>query len=173
MRQLFVAAVAAAVLAFGLSPAYAGKVEISGAHLCCNQCKNIAKAILGKIEGVSDAAADKTITFTSKDEKATQAAVKALTAAGYYGTVKDDGKEVKIELPTPKAEKADTVTVKNVHVCCGNCKTAINKLFPEAKVEYGTAGENKITEIKINGKGLDKAEVIKTLRGAGFNGSVE
>src|SRR5262249_23279279 len=99
--------------------------------------------------------------------------IKALAAAGYYGKVSEDGKDVKVELPGAKAEKAETVTVKNVHVCCGSCKTAINKLFPDAKIEYGKPGDNKITEVTITGKGLDKAEVLKTLRSAGFNGTIE
>ncbi len=176
MRPLFVAAVAAALLGFGLGQAYAGKVEMSGAHVCCPQCETIAKTVLGKVDGVTDAAADKgkkTITFTTKDEKVTATAVKALADAGYYGKVTDDGKEVKIDAATPKAEKADTVTIKNVHVCCGNCKKAVEALFKDAKIEYGKAGENKITDVKVSGKDLDKADVIKKLREAGFNGTIE
>jgi copper chaperone CopZ len=175
MRHLFLAIAAVTTLAFGLNSAHAGKVELSGTHLCCMQCKNIAKAILAKVDGVSDVAVDKTVAFTTKDDKGTTAALKALADAGFTGTAKDDGKEVKVDLPSPKAgDKADTVTVKSVHVCCMRCKEAIGKLFPDGKIEYGKPADGtKATDVKITGKDLDKAEVLKKFRDAGFNGTVE
>ena len=72
----------------------------------------------------------------------------------------------------PKAgEKADDVTVKNVHVCCKQCQNAINDLFKDAKVSYTGTGAQK--EVKISGKGLEKAKVLETLQKAGFTGKVE
>ena len=176
MRQWFVA-IAAVIGLVGLSAGtlQAGKVEVKGAHLCCQQCVKTAGGVLGKVDGVADAKCDqkgKTISFTTKDEKTTQAAVKALTDAGFFGAVTDDGKAVKVDLPAPKAgEKADDVTVKSVHVCCKQCQGAIQGLFKDAKISY--AGKGPVKDVTISGKGLEKAAVLETLQKAGFTGKVE
>ena len=177
MRQLFVAAAVLAFAGLTAGPALAGKVEVKGSHVCCPQCANTIKKALEKVDGVSDVAAAKgqPITFTAKDEKAAAAGVKALMDAGFAGTATDDGKEVKNETTAPKkGEKADEVTIKNVHICCNQCKNAVTKLFKDDKVTF--ADEDKTTKtatIKISGKDLDKAEVLEELRKAGYNGTVE
>jgi copper chaperone CopZ len=177
MRQLFIVVVGLAVAGLCAGPALAGKVEVKGSHVCCMQCVNQVKAVLGKVDGVSDAAAAKgqPITFTAKDEKATAAGVKALMDAGFAGTATDDGKEVKVELTSPKAgEKADEVSVKSVHICCMQCKNTVTKLFKDATVTF--ADEDKTTKtatIKVAGKDLEKAKVLEELRKAGYNGSIE
>jgi hypothetical protein len=162
-----------AVVAWGSGTAYAGKVEIKGAHICCGMCQGAIGKTLKGVDGVSDASCMKggSITFTTKDDKTTQAAIAALADAGFTGAATDDGKEVKTDLPSPKAgEKADSVTVTGTHVCCGMCKGAIKKLFPDAKsVDFG---DDK-TSVTISGKDLEKAAVLKTMRDAGFNGTIK
>ena len=69
-----------------------------------------------------------------------------------------------------KGTKADSVTVKDVHVCCMQCKKAIEGLFKDAKVSY--EGPGAVKAVTIAGKDVDKGDVIETLRKAGFNGSV-
>jgi len=176
--MLMAAVVAAGLLSLSVTVARAGSVELSGVHVCCPQCETLAKKILAKVDGVSEAAADKgkkTVSFTAKDEKTAVAGVKALADGGYFGAATLDGKELKVELATPKAggAKAAEVTVKGVHVCCGQCKTALGKLFPDAKIEYGKGDDVKAFEIKIVGKDLDKATIVETLRKGGFNGTIE
>lgn len=176
MRQLLLTAVATvATLALGAAQARAGKVEVKGVHLCCQQCATSIADILKKVEGVADASCDrqaKTVTFTA-DEKAAAAGVKALHEGGFFGAATLDGKEMKVEAAAPKkGEKADEITVKGVHVCCRRCETSINGLFKDAKVEYGPAN-GKLKDVKITGKGLDKAEVLETLRKEGLNGKIE
>ncbi len=176
MRQLLLTAVAAvATLVLGAAPTAAGEVEVAGVHLCCNRCGVEAGKILAKVEGVSDAKADrgkKTVSFKAKDEKAAEAGIKALLDGGFFGAAKLDGKEIKAEAPLPKkGEKADEVVVKGVHVCCNACKTAIGKLFKDVKIDY--VGDEVQKDVKISGKGLDKAEVLETLRKEGLNGKNE
>jgi hypothetical protein len=90
---------------------------------------------------------------------------------GFSGKATADGKAVKMDLPTPaKSEKADMVKVERVHVCCRACQTEINRLFKDAKVTYGGTGAQKT--VTVSGKGLDPAEVLATLRKAGFNGTL-
>jgi hypothetical protein len=135
-------------------------------------CEKGAKDALAKVDGVSDVACvrkDKIVTFTAKDDKAATAGVKALLEAGYFGTATNEGKEIKVEVATPKKDdKADDVTVKNVHVCCPACKKAISGLFEGSKVDFPDKGQ-----VKISGKDLDKATVLDALRKAGFNGTIE
>jgi copper chaperone CopZ len=171
MRQLLVAAVATVALAgFGLNQARADKIELKDTHLCCPMCIKAVGAVLEKVEGVSDAACDKdkkTVTFTAKDEKVAAKALKALADAGFYGAATKDGKDIKIDAAeVKKGTKADSVTVKDVHLCCNQCKKAVEGIFKAAKVSF----EGKT--VTVEGKGLDQADVIAALRKAGFNGTV-
>ena len=171
MRHMVLATAALiAAVALGAGTAQAGKVEIKGAHVCCPNCVKAVKAVLANVDGVSDADAVKkgSITFTAKDDKATTAALTALANAGFLGTATDDGKDVKIDLDSPKkGDKADDVVV-DTHVCCDNCKATLTGLFPDAKVSFPAKGK-----VEIKSKDLDKADVIDALRKAGFNGKIE
>jgi NMD protein affecting ribosome stability and mRNA decay len=172
MKRIFIAAVAvAAGLAASASSVRADSVEVSGVHLCCGACvQAAAKAV--KVDGVTDAKADRTtkkVTFTAKDEKATQAAKAALIEAGFYGTFKVDGKDLAEETVSgKKGEKAAEVTVKNAHICCNACKNAAKGLFKDSTVEFPAKNT-----IKVTGTDLDAAAIIETLHKAGFGGKVD
>jgi hypothetical protein len=172
MRSWVLAAAALiACAAWGSGTAYAGKVEVKGAHVCCPACVKAITNVLSKGDGVSDAAAAKggSITFMTKDDKTTAAALTALFNAGFIGAAADDGKVVKIDLPTPKkGETVDSVTVTGIHLCCPNCQASCVNLFPDDKVEFPDKGT-----VQVNGKGLDKWAVLDVLRKAGFNGTVK
>jgi len=176
MRQFF------ALLCTGLATAVlcadqagTNKVEMKGPHICCKQCVSVVGSILGKVEGVSNVTADtktKTVTFTATTDQAAKAGVQALIKGGFFGTATQGNKAISIEAPAAaKGQKADVVMVKDVHVCCGACQKAINKLFTDAKVSYTGKGPQKT--VRIEGTGLDTGEVMEALRKAGFNGSLE
>jgi copper chaperone CopZ len=176
MRQLFVATVAAvAVAGLGASQVRAGKVEITGVHLCCKSCVTAANKALAKADGLADVKCDqktKSITFTANDDKALTGALQALMDAGFYGTATNDGKVVAFAQAGPKkGDKADEITVKGVHVCCKRCQDAVTALLKGAKVSFSGSGAQK--DVKISGKDLDKAEVLKKLEKGGFFGKVE
>jgi periplasmic mercuric ion binding protein len=172
MRQLFaVACVGVAAAAWGAEQAGSSQVEVKGPHICCAQCIRVVGAILGKVDGVTDVKADKsrTVRFTAKDDQAARAGFRALVEGGFFGRATQDGKEIKLDLPAvPKGAKADVVTVKDVHVCCKQCQTAINNLFKDAKVSYEGKGPRR--DVRIEGTGLDRAEVLQALHKAGFHG---
>jgi copper chaperone CopZ len=176
MRYLFV------VLTVGLSAAFLGAaqggstpVEVKGPHICCKQCINIVGSILGKVDGVSDVKADiktRSVTFTARNDQSAQAGVKALIDGGFFGKASQGGKEIKVAVPAvKKGEKADVVTVSDVHVCCGQCQSAINKVFKSAKVTYEGKGAQRT--VRIEGANLDRAEVIDALHQAGFHGKLQ
>jgi copper chaperone CopZ len=174
MRQFVIAAVASvALVGLSLGQASAAKVELKGTHLCCPKCVTTVKEVLAKVDGVSDVAGDQktgTVTFTAKDDKVAGAGIKALVDNGFFGTATLDGKETKIETPeVKKGTKADSVEVKEVHVCCGRCKMGVSKALPDLKISY--EGDDPLMKtVKVEGKDLDKAVILEALRKAGFNG---
>jgi periplasmic mercuric ion binding protein len=173
MRQLVLAAAAlVAVAAWGAGTAQAGKVEIKGVHVCCKNCAAAINGVLAKVDGVNDvvAKAKEPVAFTTKDDKTTTAALTALSDAGFLGTATDDGKEVKIELTSPKkGDKADEITITSTHACCGMCQKAIKAALADAtSVEF----PDKST-VKVTGKDLDKAAVLDALRKIGYNGKID
>jgi copper chaperone CopZ len=152
-----------------------GTVEVKGPHVCCGQCVKVVTGILKKVDGVSDIKPDqktKVVTFTAKSDRAAKAGFKALVDGGFFGTATEGGKEIKLELPaTKRGQKADVVTVKDVHVCCGACQKAIKAIFNDSKVSFD--GTSPQRTVRIEGKNLDQAGVMDTLHKAGFSGSIE
>jgi copper chaperone CopZ len=150
-------------------------VEVKGPHICCKQCVNVVNSILKKVDGVSDVKADtktKVVTFSAKDDKTAMAGFKALVDGGFFGSATEDGKEIKLApSAAKKGEKANVVTVKDVHVCCGACQTAIKNIFSDSKVTFD--GPTPQRTVRIEGKDLDRADVLETLHKTGFNGSLE
>jgi hypothetical protein len=176
MRRVLAVVVAALALgALTAGQAIADSVEVKGPHICCKQCVNVVGKILGGVAGVSDAKCDiaaKTVTFTAKDEASAKAGIDALIKGGFSGSATRDGKEMKVALPAvEKGAKVETVTVKDVHVCCNLCQKAINAVFKDSKVKYeGTGAQRTVT---ITGSELYRGTVMEALRKAGFNGTPE
>jgi periplasmic mercuric ion binding protein len=173
MRQLLVAAVV--VLTLGVVQARAEeRVDFKGPHICCKQCVKAVAGILKDVEGITDAKCDikeKTVSFTAKDKKAADAAVAALYKGGFAGEGKFGDAKVGGKTAKKTEGKVDSVTVKDVHACCGQCNKALKALFPDAKVAIEGAGQQK--DVTIAGTGLNVGEVIDALRKAGFNGKVD
>jgi copper chaperone CopZ len=170
MRFLF--PVILAVAALCASQATAEKVEVKGPHICCKQCVKIVGGILAKVDGVSDASCsipDKTIAFTAKDEKAAKAGLKAILDGGFFGSATCDGKDLKVTVAGAQKGKANTVTITDVHVCCGMCVTAVKGAVKTATFE----GKGPQKTVIVSGTDLNPADVLDSLRKAGFNGKVQ
>jgi copper chaperone CopZ len=177
MRLLFTTLAAFSLVVLNVGAVRADKVTLKGTHLCCGQCINVAKATLTKVEGVSDVKIDgkeQVVSFTAKDDKVASAALKAMVAAGFYGTATKDDKDFPIETPeVKKGTVSDTVTIKDVHVCCGSCKSGVEKALKEKKVTVTYEGKGVMKSVIIMGKSLDAAEMIRLLQKAGYTGTVE
>jgi copper chaperone CopZ len=172
MRTLTILAASLFLFGQGAAQAFADSVEVKGPHICCGQCVKVAVGLLKDIDGVSEAKADaksKTVTFTAKDEKAAKAGVQALVDGGFFGKATCEGKDMKITAPAGEG-KADEVAVTKVHVCCGQCQTAIKGLFKDAKISFEEKGPQRT--VRIQGTDLDRDVVLQTLRKAGFNGTL-
>src|SRR5207245_3963156 len=108
----------------------AGEVsaKLTDVHLCCPSCvKGVKKAVDG-VQGVT-AAADQdagTVTLTGPDTATVQKAADALVAAGYFGKCSDSN--VKLDGTSgAKGEKAQSLKIEGVHLCCGKCVKAVDR----------------------------------------------
>jgi copper chaperone CopZ len=175
MRKLYAVVLLGVTAAVLNAQAGSNTVEVKGPHVCCKQCVNVVTGILKKVDGVSNIKADtktKLVSFTAKDDSAAKAGVKALVDGGFFGSASEGGKEIKIDVPSPnKGQKADVVTVKDVHVCCGQCQKAIQGIFKDSKVSFAGPGPQKT--VRLEGKDLDRGTVMEALRKTGFNGTIE
>lgn len=150
------------------------KLEVKKVHLCCGACTKAVGAALSKVEGVTEKSCDQesgTVKITATDDKAAQAALNALAAAGFHG---DTGvKELAIKDDSgAKAGKVSSLTVSGAHNCCGQCTTGLKGIVKGVK---GVASDDIATRAKkFTVKGdFDGAELVKALNDAGFHVKVE
>jgi copper chaperone CopZ len=157
--------------------ASAGSVEVKGVHLCCGNCvKGVDKALTG-VSGVSAVKCDrdaKTVTFTADDDKTAQAGIDALAKGGFHGTATIDGKAAKFPDSGAKEDaKGDSLTVSDVHLCCGACVKAA-----EAAVK-GVAGVSAVkcdrgaSSVTVTGKDVSASAVVKALNDEGFHATIK
>jgi copper chaperone CopZ len=173
MRQWLTAATV--VLVLGAVHARAEeRVNFKGPHICCKQCVKSVAAILKDVEGITDAKCDikeKTVSFTAKDQKAAEAAVAALYKGGFAGEGKFGDAKLGGKVAKKTEGTVDSVTVKEVHACCGQCTKALKALFPTAMVTVQGSGAQR--DVIVAGSGLNVGEVLDALRKGGFNGKFE
>jgi mercuric ion binding protein len=174
MRVSMLAAMAVVGLA---NVALAVDVNIKGVHLCCGGCVQGVKDALEGVEGVSKVEADantKVVTFQAADEKGVQAGFKALAEAGFHGEATADKKPAKF----PKAEikkdtKAATITVTGVHLCCGACKTGVQKALADVKAVDEISIDQEARTVTVKGKDIDVQSFFDALYKAGYHGELK
>jgi copper chaperone CopZ len=155
----------------------AGEVKIEGVHMCCGQCVTVAQTTLKKVDGVSDAKADKdtgTITLVAADDKAAAAAIDALAKAGFRGAAKHGDKT--LEFPGSNAEKgakADTIAIVGVHLCCPSCYRAAEEALKGVDGVSAVNADKKTKTLEVVGKAVDLNAALDALFQAGFQASVK
>ncbi|HUG89639.1 MAG TPA: cation transporter [Planctomycetaceae bacterium] len=176
MKTLPAAMACGLVLGFAAA-AQAGEVTVKSMHLCCGQCDKLAAEALKDVDGVSGAKVDrpgKTVTFTATDDKAAEAGIKALAEEGFYGKATHGGKEVKFpESGAKEGDTSDSLTLSQVHLCCGMCVTAVKKALDDLDgVEKVEADRDERT-VTVSGKGIKTSAAVKALNDAGFYAKVK
>lgn len=168
---------AAALLFVSSGIAAAGKVEVTGVHLCCGKCaKGVADA-LSKVDGVSGAMCDrdaKTVTFTAANDEAAQAGIDALAEAGYHGTAKHGNDE--LEFPASGAKKdakANSISLSHIHLCCGQCLKAVAAAANDVDGVSNVSCDREKMTCSVTGTNVSVEAVVKALNDAGFNAKVE
>ncbi|HEX3726243.1 MAG TPA: heavy metal-associated domain-containing protein [Pirellulales bacterium] len=168
-------AVVLAGLSFANAPA--GEVKIEGVHICCGQCVTVAQSTLKKVEGVSDAKADKqsgTITLVAADNNAAAAAIAALANAGFRGAAKHGDQT--LEFPGSNADsgaKADAIAISGVHLCCPACYTAAEKALKSVDGVTAVKSDKKTKTLEVTGNAVDVNAALEALFKAGFQASVK
>ena len=158
--MLGVAAMALGTMATAVS---AAEATLTNVHVCCNSCKKgINAAVTGA--GATAKIEKTTVTVTAADDAGVKKAVDALLAAGYYG----DGAPA---AAAPSDAKAKSVTVENIHLCCGKCVDAFNKAVKPAGATKTDAAKNAKT-VTVEGD-VSPKEVLEALHKAGFNATVK
>lgn len=153
-------------------------VTLSGVHMCCGDCED-AVAKIGSDEknsipaGVTLTGSRKegTIVVKASSGKDAQAALRAVFAAGFYGS--SDLPAVSIPALKPDDFTADTMVVREPHLCCGGCVRAFTKAVESVEGVESCEAKSGATRVAVKGKGFKPYEVMMALREAGFGGSFQ
>jgi periplasmic mercuric ion binding protein len=167
-------ALAAIALLFASASARAEtKVELKGTHLCCGQCVKAVGDILKGVEGASGKCdqKNKTVTITAKDDATAQKALDALAAGGFHGETGNKKLAIKDDSGA-KAGKVKTLTLTQVHNCCGQCNTAIKNALKTVDGVKADTAKPKAESFDVTGD-FDAEAVIKALNKAGYHAVVK
>jgi periplasmic mercuric ion binding protein len=148
------------------------KIELK-THLCCPQCVTAVGTILKGVDGVTGKCDQKasTVTIAAKDDATAQKAVDALAAGGFHGDTGSKTVTIKDDSGVEKG-KVKSLTITNIHDCCGRCNTAIKAAVAKVDgVKADTATAKKDT-FEVTGD-FDAEAVIKALNDAGFHAKVK
>lgn len=175
LKSLKLAAVMGMVALLTSASVEAAEVVVSGVHLCCGACvRDVGKA-LKDVEGIQGSACDraaKTVTFQADNLEAAAAAIKALADGGFHGTAKMGDEEIAFPASGAKdGDKADSIVLAGVHLCCGSCATGVQKAL---KVVDGATVEvdRGAKTVTVTGSGLDVVAVVAALNAGGFHGTL-
>ncbi|HXD00406.1 MAG TPA: hypothetical protein VN048_13775 [Verrucomicrobiae bacterium] len=147
-------------------------VKISDVHICCKSCVKGANAAVAKVDGATADVSedDGTVTITAPDTATAQKAVDSLVAAGFYGTSSDPN--IKISADTgAKNAKVTTMTITDLHLCCGKCVTAVHKTVTSVPGVTGDTATKGAKSFDVTGDFNDK-DVMDALQKAGLTGKV-
>lgn len=109
-------------------------VKLSNVHLCCKGCVTGVEKAVKKVSGVTvtaDADAE-TVTLTAPDTATAQKAVDSMVDAGYFAKSEDPTVKVR-DNSGAKDGKVTTLTVTDVHLCCGKCVKAVAAALGDVK----------------------------------------
>lgn len=153
-------------------------VTLSKVHLCCGDCVDaVAKIGLSSENPIpagvtitGDRSA-KSIIVKAASGKDAQAALRAVVLAGFYGI--SDNPSVLIADLKQDDFKADTMVIRDPHLCCGGCVRAFAKAVKSVEGVEECEAKEGAKSVKVNGKEFKPMEVMKALREAGFGGSFQ
>jgi len=147
-------------------------LTLSGVHFCCGNCVAEVDALASKTTGVtskSDLATHTTV-LTAPDKATMQKAVDAIVAAGYFG--KSSDADIKVnDVTGVKGNKAQTLTIDSMKMCCGLCVSAVNKALQGVSGVKGSSARPGASTYTITGD-FDPNDVFSALNKAGISGKV-
>jgi copper chaperone CopZ len=145
-------------------------VKLSNVHLCCNSCvKGVEKALSG-VAGAT-AQADKesgTVTITAPDKATAKKAIKALVAAGFFGSSSDPNIKVKAKSGAKDA-KVQSLKVNGVHLCCNKCVSSATEALEKVPGVKANTASKGAESFEITGD-FNAKDAMAALNKAGFAG---
>src|SRR5438045_2139535 len=98
------------------------KVKVTGIRLCCQGCLDAVDPAVKNVAGVTSRSdmAKRTVALTARDDAATQKALDAIAAAGFYGRTDNEGLAMKAVSSIPLG-RVKSLKVSGIHNCCGLC----------------------------------------------------
>lgn len=153
-------------------------VTLSGVHLCCGDCvdavvaaKDHDKVAVDPAVEITASRSDGTVTVKAPSGKAAQTALRAILSSGFYGI--SDNEAVKIPELKEDDFTSDTMSVRDVHLCCRGCVRDFNDAVESVEGVKDFEAKAGSTRVTIKGEGFKPYEVMKALREAGFGGSFQ
>ncbi len=173
----FAASLAFLLVGMSVSSAYADKVTIRGAHLCCGACVAGAEEALDGIKGISNVGCDvnsKTISFVASDEAAAKAGIEGLAKGGFYGAAAHGNKILSFpDAGAKKGVKNNKVKFHGLHLCCGACVTGAQKAVQDVAGLKTIDIDRKDGTMTLVGNSILVTDALKALNKGGFYGSLK
>ena len=147
-------------------------VKLTEVHLCCKACVTGANKAVATVKGVTAVPDEEseTVTLTAADTATLQKAADALVAAGYFG--KSSDASIKLVADTgAKGAKVQTLKVEGVHMCCGECASAVGRAIKAVPGATGHTAKKNAKSFEVTGDFNDK-EFFDALQKQGLNGRV-
>ncbi|WP_161602409.1 heavy-metal-associated domain-containing protein [Tautonia marina] len=165
--------VPAAAVATADRPAEEKTITLEGVHLCCGACVRAVDEAAKPIEGVTVTCDQDlgTVVMVSKDVKALQRTLDAITAAGYHGTPDSDLVIVKDDSGATD-KPVETLTLTGLHNCCRGCAVAVQEALGEVEGIETIKAEPRSTTVTLSGKVIPLA-AVEALNAAGFHVKVK
>lgn len=153
-------------------------VTLTKVHICCGDCVD-AIANIGSDSGnpipvgVTIAGDRKTesIIIKAPSGKDAQAAIRAVTKAGFYGV--SDNPAVAIADLKPDDFTTNTMVIRDPHLCCGGCVKAFTKAVESVEGVESCEAKAGSARVEVTGKDFKTYAVMQALRDAGFSATFQ
>jgi len=169
MKKIFTTLAMALALTLSVRAADATDT-LSDVHICCGSCVKAIGKIAATVPNLT-ATADEdagTIVLTAPDTATIQKGADALTAAGFFGKSSDPA--IKIDATTgAKNQMMQSMTIANLHLCCGKCVKAVNEILSGVPGVTGNTAAKGAKTFEVTGNFNDK-DVFDALQKGGLTG---
>ena len=147
-------------------------VKITDMHICCKTCVSRAEKAVGTVPGAKADVSedDETVTITAADKATLQKAANALLADGFFGKSSDS--DIKLDATTgAKDEKVKILHVSNLHLCCGKCVSAVDKIVKSVPGTTGQTAKKDAKTFDVTGD-FNAKDLMDAFQKAGLTGKV-
>ena len=147
-------------------------VKLTDVHMCCDECVHQANKAVANVKGVTAVPDKETdeITLTGPDTATVQKAVDALVTGGFFGKSSDPRIAV-IADTGARNEKVQTLKVEGVHLCCGECASAVGRAVKKTSGATGHTAKKNAKSFEVTGD-FNQQEFFDALHDKGLNGHV-